>query len=373
MGWKKEIYKLVPVKFEEEQEKLDAWKSARNKEYAMTVCREYIARHFSQAEFKTSNPDWYYKLNIRPNKNQNASVFWNKFIQKLYTDGEALIILSDTNDLLVADHFLKDPYALYQYIFKSVRVENYVFERNFLMDDVFYCSLNNPQFNLLTDSLYEDYGKLMAYTLDGYRRKAQLKGKITLPKTKIPDKSEDSKTETFVEKIKSRLVNDDVAIWTENENIKFEEIGNSSSYNNGFQSTDIDKLFGGYLNKVALTFGIPPVLLVGEQADSSVAKKEFYDSCLEPLFKMVESELNGKLTKGNSENKVNIIGPNKPNIFQMAESIDKLIASGSFNRNEIRELLGYDPVDGLDEFVITKNYQQNESALKGGDNKDEQE
>lgn len=373
MSFRKEKFKLVPVEIEEEQEKLDLLKSLNNKEYAMTVCREYIARHFSQAEFKTSNKDWYYKLNIRPNKNQNASMFWNKFIKKLYTDGDVLIILSDTNDLLIADSFFKEPYALYQYTFKNVMVENYRFERSFLMKDVFYFSLDNPRFNLLTDSLYEDYGKMMAYTLDGYRRKAQLKGKITLPKTKLPDKEEDKKTEKLIERIKSRLINDEVAIWTENENIKFEEMGNSSSYNNGFQSTDIDKLFGGYLNKVALTFGIPPVLLVGEQADSSVAKKEFYDSCLEPLFKMVESELNGKLTKGNSENKVNIIGPNKPNIFQMAESIDKLIASGSFNRNEIRELLGYDPVDGLDEFVITKNYQQNESALKGDDNKDEQE
>ncbi len=43
----------------------------------------------------------------------------------------------------------------------------------------------------------------------------------------------------------------------------------------------------------------------------------------------------------------------------MSEAVDKLIASGSFNRDEIRELTGYEPIgsEEMRKFIITKNYQ----------------
>ena len=40
----------------------------------------------------------------------------------------------------------------------------------------------------------------------------------------------------------------------------------------------------------------------------------------------------------------------------MSEAVDKLIASGSFNRDEIRELTGYEPIgsEEMQKFIITK-------------------
>lgn len=43
-------------------------------------------------------------------------------------------------------------------------------------------------------------------------------------------------------------------------------------------------------------------------------------------------------------------------IFELATNFDKLISSGAFNRNELREESGYDPIEGGDQFLITKNY-----------------
>ena len=53
-------------------------------------------------------------------------------------------------------------------------------------------------------------------------------------------------------------------------------------------------------------------------------------------------------------------------LFSVLEFSDKLISSEEFNRNEIRSLLRYDPIDGLDKFLITKNYETNLSELKRG-------
>ena len=64
---------------------------------------------------------------------------------------------------------------------------------------------------------------------------------------------------------------------------------------------------------------------------------------------------------------IDVIGINRPDPFALSDSIDKLISSGTFSRNEIRQKLGEEPVKGLDEFVITKNYT---TSTKGGDKDD---
>ncbi|SUM33766.1 phage protein [Staphylococcus gallinarum] len=56
----------------------------------------------------------------------------------------------------------------------------------------------------------------------------------------------------------------------------------------------------------------------------------------------------------------------------MSEAVDKLIVSGSFNRDEIRELTGYEPIgsEEMQKFIITKNYQtvdEETTDNEGGD------
>ena len=56
----------------------------------------------------------------------------------------------------------------------------------------------------------------------------------------------------------------------------------------------------------------------------------------------------------------------------MSEAVDKLIASGSFNRDEIRVLTGFEPIgsEDMQKFIITKNYQtvdEESTGNEGGD------
>ena len=57
-----------------------------------------VARTISQSEFrvmtgnKREKDDLHYKLNVQPNKNQNAVDFWQKFIYKLIIDNEVLVV-----------------------------------------------------------------------------------------------------------------------------------------------------------------------------------------------------------------------------------------------------------------------------------------
>ena len=81
------------------------------KKLAIEVCITFLGRTISQSEFRVRNGtefeknELYYRLNIRPNKNQTASTFWQKVIRKLVYDNECLIIQADDGDLLIADDF----------------------------------------------------------------------------------------------------------------------------------------------------------------------------------------------------------------------------------------------------------------------------
>ena len=93
---------------------------------------------------------------------------------------------------------------------------------------------------------------------------------------------------------------------------------------------------------------------------------------MESINKLVEDELMCKtLTQADVQKgmSVKVIGLARNDIFALATSVDKLISSGAFTRNEIRNELNYPSVDGGDEFIITKNYEASE--LKGGE-KDEE-
>ncbi|TBW82500.1 phage portal protein, partial [Staphylococcus hominis] len=100
----------------------------------------------------------YYKLNVRPNTDESAATFWQKVVRKLIYDNEVLIVVTDTKDLIVADDFTREEYALYDDVFKNIIVGDFEFERNFLMSEVIYLEYNNESITNMLSGLFSDYG-----------------------------------------------------------------------------------------------------------------------------------------------------------------------------------------------------------------------
>ncbi|MED3102818.1 phage portal protein, partial [Bacillus thuringiensis] len=104
------------------------------KRLAIDTCISFLGRTISQSEFRVKNgeefekDELYYRLNIRPNKNMTASTFWESFIYKLIYDNEALIIQADDGDLLIADDFEHNEYAVFEDTFTNVTVKDYQFK-----------------------------------------------------------------------------------------------------------------------------------------------------------------------------------------------------------------------------------------------------
>jgi len=347
------------------------------KRMALDVVLNYVARSISQSEFRVykdnelNKKDWYYKLNVRPNKNMSASDFWHQFIYKLINDNEALIVMNDDNELLIADDFEKTEYAVYEDRFRSVTVKNYTFKKSFPMNGVIYLQYNNDKMDRFINGLFSDYGELFGRMVDFSLRNNQIRSTVDIEGVSNTTSGETrERLQKFVNKLYKQFSESSVAIVPQTKGLQYNEVASGS----GSQSYgEISSLKNEFVTDVAKAVGVPPALVHGEMADLEANEKAYIKYCIKPLLKQMEKELNAKLFNQReylNGDHVDVVGIDKPDIFELAESIDKLIGSGTFNRNELRKKLGEEPIDQaeLDEFVLTKNYETaGQNNLEGGD------
>ena len=104
--------------------------------------------------------------------------------------------------------------------------------------------------------------------------------------------------------------------------------------------------------------------------------KNFLTFCIDPICEMIQTEINRKrygiaeIHKGNYL-KVDTTTVMHTDVFDIAEKIDKLIASGMYCIDELRKKLGDAPLNTEEsrKHFITKNYEDLSSiqAAGGGD------
>ena len=155
------------------------------KSLAVDKSAEFVARIFSRSEFKylekgkTKKSDWDYLLNVRPNKNESASKFWQKVVYRLITKNEVLIFLTDDDQLLVADSFTRTKYAVYDDIFEYVSCRGYTFEKRFRMSEVIFLQYNNNRLQEYVSDLFSDYEKLHTRLVEALARTNQIRGTLS--------------------------------------------------------------------------------------------------------------------------------------------------------------------------------------------------
>lgn len=336
------------------------------KRLAIEICASFLGRTISQSEFRVKNGieyekgEIYYRLNVRPNKNMTASTFWNEVSTKLIYDNECLVIQSDDGDLLIADSFEHNQYAVYEDTFTKVIVKDYEFKRAFYQKEVMHLRYRNEKLSPLIDSLFTDYGELFGRILSSQKRKNQIRGTVDIDVQTAKSDDMQNKLQTFINKMYKAFGDKDIAIVPQQPGFKYDEVsGGGSSVT---QSVDeINKVTNGFLNQVAMAIGIPISLIYGEMADVEKPTKNFLMFTINPLLKKICDEVNAKFFEKEEYlegKKVEAKAVSYHTIFDLAEAIDKLVSSGAFMPNEMRSEVGYETSDdpALNQFYITKNY-----------------
>lgn len=355
------------------EEYASAYSNVCIREMAFWSSINLISNAVAKCEFKTfdkgvevKNKE-YYLWNIEPNRNQNASAFIQRFLSKLYRNNEALII-DQNGQLLVADSFTRRKYALFDDVFADVKVGDMEFGKIFYQSDVMYFELNEVNMQKLVNGIYESYDKLINYTMAAYQKSRGTKG---IFKYKTLPVSGTAQREAF-----DSLINEKIGKWLKSDNAAlalgegqdWQELG-TKSYSND-TTRDIRSMIDDISDFTAKAFGIPPALLRGDVAGLNDAMDEFLTFCIDPLIDMLEQEINRKrngraaFLEG-TYLKIDTKQIKHVDLLSVATAIDKLISSGVFCINDIRKLVGEQPLDDAiaNKHYITKNYMPIDEAL----------
>jgi len=352
------------------------------RELAFWSAVNLISNSVSKCEFKTYlggqevKAQEYYLWNMEPNRNQNSSGFIHKLIAQLYRKNECLVI-EQNGQLLVADDFARTPYALYDDRFTQVTVEDFTFQKAFYQADVLYFKLSEMNMNRLLHGLYGLYAKLITYSMTAYQRSRGTKGIFkyeTIPVAGTADRA------AF-----DALINEKISRWLSGDNAAL-PLGKGQDWKELTQKTyssestrDIRSMIDDVSDFTAKAFCIPPALLRGDVQGVSDALDQFLTFCIDPLTDMLSEEINRKrngFTGFNQGNylKIDTKAIKHVDLLSVSSSIDKLIGSGVFCINDIRDLVGEEPIaeDWANQHFMTKNYSTVAdllAALEGGEKK----
>lgn len=330
---------------------------------AISKCKVNVYEDYK----KVKNQEWY-RWNVKPNKNQNATEFWHKLIYKLYHDNEVLVVVNN-DELYVADDFvLNDKSAFFEHYFEGVRVNDFTYSRVLYRHEVLYFKLNSENVKNFLDGTLSLYAGLINAAYSSYLVANGNKGILKIDQYAEQD-------ENFEEELK-KILNEDFkkffssanAVMPLYEGYEYEQLDNK-----GTQSTtrDLKALLDDVIGLTANAVSMPLSIANGTVQDTSKAIDEFLTFCIDPLIQLLDDEMNGQLfTMSQVCTGTYLQFDTKAikhiDLLDVSTSIDKLISSGFTCINELREVCGMDIIDEdwANAFFMTKNYSTIEELLK---------
>ncbi len=375
-GTQETIY--LTQKYESEKCKLAV------EDFAVQMAINMIAGAIAKCEFKTyikNQPvkkDEYYLWNVEPNVNQNSSEFLQEFISKLLYKNECLIV-NVGGQYIIADSFTKDDAVLYPHTFTNVTRGTLTFDRAFTMSDVLYFKYSNKDIRTLLSNLMSGYSELLDMAVGKYKRSSGRKGVAKVSKTNSGDKDYQDKIDQFFNSRMKTYFENENAVAVIPSGVEYEEKPGEGSKKSTSDIVDIANITKEAMARVAQAFRIPPALLQGDIAEVEKLTDNFLTFCIAPLVDLIQTEINRKrygkaaFTEG-SFLRIDTTCIKHVDIFTIAEKADKLIATGLYSIDELREKLRDMPLNTWwsQEHWMTKNYSSltaTETTPEGGETK----
>lgn len=343
------------------------------RELAFWQCVNLIANAVSKCEFKTFQSgkevkgEEYFLWNVEPNKNQNSSVFLQKLVCKLFAENEVLVVGAN-GQLLVADSYSRKEYALLEDVFTQVAVGDFKFERSFVQSEVLFIRLHSRDMRSLVNGLYETYKKLLDYGMKSYQKSRGTKAVLEVDAMAGGADFKDKYAELVNGGNFKKFTEAESAMLPLFKGLKFNDLGSKTYSSEG--TRDIRAMIDDVSDFTARAFGVPPALLSGDVQGVSDAVDQFLTFCIDPLCDMLGEEINrkryGKGVLQGDYLRIDTKCVKHVDLLSVSTAIDKLIASGAFSVNDIREVVGEPAIDEpwANQHFMTKNYSTVQDLLE---------
>lgn len=341
-------------------------------ELAVKTAVSLIANIIGKCEFKTyyngeinDKSEEYYRWNVAPNKNQNASEFKHRIIEELLLTGECLVI-EQGKEIFVADGFSKETDGVKPYIFTCVSVDGVQLNKRFKRSEVLYYKLDGFDLNPLLSSVCGSYIDAWAAAFSNYKQKNSSKWKLKISSAARADKRFAETYRQLTEQNLKEFFDKNNAVYPEYDGYELTEVAGSGAS----ASDDITKLRNDIFALVAQTYKTPVPLLSGQIAGVKDIFESWLSVCIEPIAKMLTDENNKQLytfedwRNGNYMN-VDTTSVKHIDVASLSNAIEKCISSGSMNVDEVRtRLLGLNALntEASTRYYITKNFEALEAT-----------
>lgn len=378
----KELEKII--------EEIDAINSKIQAElYAEFVVVEFIAKEFAKCKinfykgYKLNDGEEYYRWNIKPNSYQNGVEFKKEFISKLLTNNEVLVFENRKHDLIIADSFSVKKNGTSEYLFSDVCKED---ERNlgvFKSSEVVYLSYEENEIKSKLRYLLSGLQQVLTDAANIHSESAFQKGILQIDTLQAGDKDLEDRINDMLNKhFKTFFSSKRNAVLPLFKGLNYRDLNDDRSSVKRSEVSDIKTTIDEMISKAAIAHGIMPSIILGDRENTTEAEKTTISNAIKPIADLIETgitaSLFGKEYLNGNYAKVDIMPIRYATIFDYAEASDKLLASGQFSIDEIREARGERRLNTWwsTRHLLTKNYQfieqidKNQSG-EGGENSGE--
>ena len=353
-----------------------AMEKAAFRELALHIAVTYVANALSKCEFKTYENgkevkgETYYKLNVRPNPNENSSQFIQHFVENYYYNKGALIV-NHEGGMYVADSFdLDESNPLKPYVYKNVTFGSKTLKHNIPRSDVVHLRLNDSKVKELVDAVGMEYGEVISLAMQSFKRTNGKKYKLLLDQYQAGDPQFKKTYEEVIQaQLKNFIESDGSAVYPKYSGIDLQEFSTAQPTDSG----DILAVRKEIFDVTAQAIRIPLPMMYGNITNMDEIVKVFLTFCIDPLADMVSEEFTGQTYGYEGWSRGNYISVdtsciNHVDIFEVAEGVEKLISSGMCSIDELRPYLNFNPLGT--EFgrrhYLTKNFEPAENVLTQG-------
>lgn len=340
------------------------------KRLAIYIATSYIANALSKCEIKVIRngkevkDTLYYRLNVSPNPNQSGAEFINSIVSRICKRTDALVV-PHKDMLYKADSFSIDKKPLKEHEFVSIVIDDAQITKKYKAGNCYHFKLENEDVYALITSLYEDYGKMLAASIEGFKQGHGRKYKLKLDQTKVGDKKFAEDWESTVKKSLEEFMTSENAVYPQYAGYDLEEMKHEADASSG----DVVAMRKEVFDLVAQAYKIPTSMMYGTTNNTAEVVRQFLTFAVDPIAQMLSDELTRKsMTYEEWERGDHIVVDTKRinhvDIFDVADKVDKLIASGAFSIDDVLKELGYQPLNTAfsAEHYMTKNYARAEDA-----------
>lgn len=347
------------------------------KEIALYIASSYISNTLAKCEIKVFERnkevknELYYKLNVSPNTNESSTEFFSKLINNLLFKGESVVVLH-RNQFYNADSWNYEQKVFTDDIYDGFLIGNQQLNKKIKSSDLFHFKMTDRAPKFFVDSLYNEYNKLIAQSLNSYKVANSNKYKLMIDNYQSGDREFQENIKDMIENDLKKFIQSDIGVLPLYRGTDLQKVDSTSASNQNTVN-DVLNLRREIFEIIAQTFKIPLDLLMNDKTDNINELINLYLTiCIEPIADMIGEELTRKTSDFNSWSNGNYIRVDTScithmDILQVSTAVDKLVASGVCNIDEIRTRLNFNTLntDFSTQYYMTKNYSKIDDIITG--------